>query len=99
MSSPLLEIPVCHAGKPDNPETPEKIVTARVLPGEIAMYYPGYHWGSIVVLKSGYTFLTDWSSEQLDAAREGYYDFTKKNPTVKRNIAMVNKPVDPKTVN
>lgn len=40
--NPFLEIPVCLGGG-GNQNLPEKIVTGRVIPGEIAFHYPGYH--------------------------------------------------------
>lgn len=89
--NPFLEIPVCLAGKADDPEQPEKIVTGRVLPGEIAFHYPGYHWGSVVVLKSGYTFLTTLESANIDAARQAYADIMTKNPNNKNNIQLTPK--------
>ncbi len=83
--NPFLEIEVCHAG--GGPEDlPEKTVVGRILPGEIAMHYPGYHWGAIVVLKSGYTFLTTLSSDELDAARQAYSAVQKKSPNNISNI-------------
>lgn len=87
--NPLLEIPVILAGKDEN--TPEQAVTGRINPGEIAYYYPGYNFGAIVVMKSGNSFLTTWSADELDHARIVYYDFIKKNPTNRMNVRMVQK--------
>lgn len=87
--NPLLEIPVCLPGKEDDPDQPEKVVTGRISPGEIAFYYPGYHWGSVVVLKCGSSLLTTWSAEELDHARAVYYEFVKRNPNTKLNVQMV----------
>lgn len=87
--NPFLEIPVCMAGKADNPDAAEKIEVGRILPSEIAMYYPGYYWGTIVVMKSGSSFLSPMSCAELDNARYQYYDFIKKNPNVRQNITVI----------
>jgi hypothetical protein len=88
--NPFLELEVCHAGGGKD-DLPEKTVMGRILPGEIAMHYPGYHWGAIVVLKSGYTFLTTMTSDDLDAARQAYAAMQKKNPTNTNNIQLTKK--------
>lgn len=87
--NPLLEIPVILAGKDEN--TPEQVVIGRISPGEISHYYPGYDFGAIVVMKSGSSFLTTWSAEDLDHARVVYYDFVKRNPTNRMNVQMIPK--------
>lgn len=88
---PLLEIPVCLAGKPGDDSQPEKEVMGRVLPDEIAFHYPGYHWGSIIVLKSGHSFLTTLDSEAIDTARLAYDDMVTKNPALRKNVQIKQK--------
>jgi hypothetical protein len=86
--NPFLEIPVCLRGKADDPDQPEKVVNGRLLPGEIAFHYPGYNWGSVLVLKSGHSILTTLSSEQIDAARIAYEEIQRKNPKNKSNVTV-----------
>lgn len=59
----LIEVPVCLVGKGDNID---KEVTARIDPATISGYYPGYHWGSVIMMNSGAEFLTTLSCEQID---------------------------------
>ena len=91
--NPLLAIPVILAGgkDADGDDKPEKVVIGRISPGEISHYYPGYDFGAIVVMKSGSSFLTTWSAEDLDHARVVYYDFVKRNPTNRMNVQMIPK--------
>jgi len=70
---PFLEIPMCIA----NNEKEEKGVVTRIQPNEIAYYYPGFHWGTVVVMKSGSSFLTVFTSDELDAALKGYDQHVK----------------------
>lgn len=73
---PFIEIPVCLAGSND---LPEKEVTGRLQPSEIANYYPGYHWGTIIIIKSGSSFLTKCDPEEIDTLLLEYSAFAKKN--------------------
>lgn len=86
---PFLEIPVCLQGGHNEDE---KVVTARVQPSEIAYHYPGYHWGAVVVFRSGSSLLTSMSSDELDLAILGYESFQKKNPNNRHNIKLTAKP-------
>lgn len=86
--NPFLEIPVCLSGKEGDDQQPEKEVVGRLLPGEIAFHYPGYHWGAIVVLKSGHSFLTKMTSEEIDAARQAYHKIMKEKPENTANIQL-----------
>lgn len=85
---PFLEVPVCLQGG-HNEE--EKIVTARIRPSEIAFHYPGYHWGCVIVFKSGSSLLTGMMPEELDAAIIGFDSFQKKNPSNVHNIKLTAK--------
>lgn len=87
--NPFLEIPVFLAG---GEGTPEKEVVGRILPGEIAFHYPGYHWGAVIILKSGYSVLTTMSCEAIDAARQAYAKILKEQPNNMNNIQLTAKP-------
>jgi hypothetical protein len=80
-----LEIPVCLAG---GEKEEEKVVTGRILPAEIAFYYPGYHWGSVVILKSGYSVLTTLTPEEIDQAILSYRILIAKGGSLKGNLAL-----------
>ena len=62
--SPLLKIPIVI----QNNEQKEKLTQARILPSEISYYYPGFYNGTVVVMKSGSSYLSTLSEEQFDQA-------------------------------
>jgi hypothetical protein len=62
-----------------NNENEEKEVTTRLQPNEIEYYYPGFHWGTVIVFKSRNSILTPMSVDEFDSALLGYQDFCLKN--------------------
>jgi hypothetical protein len=68
---PFLEIPQIII----NNEDKEKEVATRLQPQEIAYYYPGFYYGTVIVLKSTNSFLTTLSVEEVDSALAGYHSF------------------------
>lgn len=73
---PFLEVPICIV----NTEDKEKKTTAKMQPGEIAYYYPGFNWGTIVVMKSGSSMLVDVTEEEFTAGLDLYEQHIKKLP-------------------
>lgn len=86
--NPFLEIPICIT----NIDKEEKVVTARIKPGEIEYYYPGFNWGTCLIMKSGNIICSTWTFEQTEAAITAYVAHMKKNPTQFGNLAINHKP-------
>lgn len=72
---PFLELPMTIV----NNEEKEKEVIGRIQPAEIADYYSGFYDGTIIVLKSGSSFYSPLSVEEVDNALAAYHSFTKAN--------------------
>lgn len=72
---PFLELPMVIS----NNEGQEKEVSVRIQPSEIAYYYPGFHWGIVVVMKSGSSYLLNLPVEQFDATLATYHSSVKSN--------------------
>lgn len=66
--NPMMEIPVCLAGGKDQDE---KTVIGRFRPDQIQGYYPGYNWGSVVIVANS-SILTTLTCEELDQAMTQY---------------------------
>ena len=77
MANPFLKVPMVL----ENIDKEQKEVEKRIRPAEIADYYPGFHEGTIVVLKHGGSFFCPMKIEAFDDLLIEYYKFTKKNPT------------------
>lgn len=73
---PFLEVPICIT----NTESEEKKTTAKIQPGEIAYFYPGFHWGTIVVMKSGSSMLVDLDEPTFMSGLDLYEESVKKAP-------------------
>lgn len=56
--------------------------TGRIQPDEIADYYPGAYNGTVVVLRSGSSFLCPLAAEQIDETLKAYYEAVNNNPGV-----------------
>ncbi len=72
---PFIELPKVIL----NNEQQQKEVITRVQPGEIADYYPGFHEGTVIVLKSGSSFFVPLPIEQVDAIIAAYAEFVRTN--------------------
>jgi len=68
----LLEIGIVNQDKE------EKVVVARVQPENIDYYYPGFFNGTIIVNKSGNSFLTPLSVDQVDKVLKNYHTVSRK---------------------
>lgn len=88
---PFLEIPIGIS----NVDKEEKTVQCRLQPESIDYYYPGFFWGSVIVLKSGSSILTLLTFAELDAAITQYLAFEQTNPGKFGNLAV--KPVQKET--
>lgn len=73
---PFLELPMIIV----NNEGTEKEVAARIQPSEIGYYYPGIHWGVVMVMKTGASHLINLPLDQFDAALLAYHQSLKSNP-------------------
>lgn len=73
---PFIKLPVGIA----NQKEEQKKVIARIQPDQIDYYYPGFYEGTVIVNKSGNSFLTSLSVEQVDSLLENYHSMagTKK---------------------
>lgn len=72
--NPFLEIP----GRIVNNENKEAVVEFRIRPGEIEYYYAGFYGKTVVVMKSGQSFLADLERQEFDQALELYANEIKK---------------------
>jgi hypothetical protein len=73
-------------------EYDHKIVTGRVMPGEIAAHHPSAeNAGTVIILKSGQSFVTTLSCADVDAARQVYDSMIKKNPGRTNNLQIIPK--------
>jgi hypothetical protein len=86
--SPFLEIPLCL----QNSEGEEKQTVGRIQPNDISYYYPGFNWGTVIVMKQGSSFLTTLKYEELDAALMSYDKFVKSNTGKFGNLILHKKP-------
>ena len=97
--NPFLEIPVKLQSAPGKinrlsrllgrkPEHITRVATGRILPGEIAMHYPDGNSGTVVILKGGQSFITSWTAETLDHARQEYTQFVSAYPKNRGNIQL-----------
>jgi hypothetical protein len=74
--NPFLEIPIVLV----NNENESKTTMARIKPGEIEYYYPGFNEGTIVVMASGHSIMSMLTFAQMDDAITSWVNFLKKNP-------------------
>jgi hypothetical protein len=85
---PFLEIPISIA----NVKGEEKLTTCRMKPGNIDYYYPGFHEGTVIVLKSGQAILSTLTYKEFDDALNAYKAFIDKSPGVFGNLQIKTKP-------
>jgi len=76
MANPFLKMPRVL----ENPDMKVEQADTRVRPAEIAEYHPDPMGGTVVILKSGSTFLTPLSTTEVDDLMAEYYSFVTKNP-------------------
>jgi hypothetical protein len=108
--NPFLEIPIVSSSErtvkrskglfnrttETSTEYDHKITTGRVMPGEIAAHYPSLNLkGTIIILKSGYSFVTTLTCADVDAARQVYEQMIKKNPGRTNNLQIIPKEAKP----
>lgn len=84
---PFLELPMCIT----NNEGGEKEVTVRIQPCDIAYYYPGFHWGVVVTMKSGASYLLKTTVEEFDGALLAYQQAVIRNPLQFGNLKITPK--------
>ena len=74
--NPFLEVPIVIG----NNEGKDKDTVAKIQPGEIEYFYPGFYHGTSIIMKSGHIFLCQLEYEQFSQALASYNDFTKAKP-------------------
>lgn len=84
LSLPFMKLPIVLPGDPDLGEledqkgSPDKEVDAYIQVEQVETFYPGYYWGSIIVMKSGTQYMTRLKVEQLETAFAGYWQHCTK---------------------
>lgn len=73
--SPYLTIPAIVT----NTDNTSKEIPMRVQPNEIEYYYPGIIEGTVVVMKSGHSWLTPLPTKQFDELLVTYHEFKRQN--------------------
>lgn len=86
---PFLEIEIGIV----NSEKQEKTAIARIQPQEIEYYYPGFYTGTIVVMKSGQSYLAMMNVTQFDNALGEYDKFIKSKAGKFGNLSITPKKV------
>lgn len=84
---PFLEIEIAIV----NSDKEEKTITARIQPNEIEYYYPGFYQGTVVVMKSGQSYLTLESVGTFDKMLTEYHKIIKSNAGKFGNVSITNK--------
>lgn len=69
---PFILLPIGIANKND-----QKVVTARIQPDQIDYYYPGFNTGTVIVNKSGNSFLTSLEVQEVDSVLLNYHAVSK----------------------
>jgi hypothetical protein len=73
--SPFLTLPVILV----NNEQQVKETQSRIQPNQIEYYYPGFNEGSIIVMKSGSSFMTPIAETEIDNMLIAYEQQVKKS--------------------
>lgn len=84
---PFIEIPIIIV----NSDNEKKQVLVRQQPEWISYYYPGFHQGTVIVLKCGNSFLTPHTVEEVDAILLAYDKLVKANPNQFGNLKLTQK--------
>lgn len=73
LSLPFMKIPVLLPGNPEDQDPQEKEVEAFIQPEQVESFLPGYYFGSIIIMKSGYQYMTRLEASQLEKSFAGYW--------------------------
>lgn len=84
---PFLEIDIVIV----NSEEKSKEVVGRIQPSEIEYYYPGFNAGTVIVMKSGQSFLTLESTATIDQIIAEYHKVIKSNAGKFGNVSFTAK--------
>lgn len=79
--NPFLEIPI---GKDDE----DKVITARIKPGQIESYQPQAKDGTEIFMQSGLRLFTTLTYDEFDGALTSYVKCLKDNPGKFGNLAV-----------
>ncbi len=85
---PFLEVPIGIV----NSDKEEKETVARLVPNDISYFYPGFNYGTVVVMKSGSSFITLLTYDEFDGALNGYSEHLKKHPGKFGTLKITSKP-------
>lgn len=82
---PFLQIQIDLPG--DN-ENPDKEVIARIQPDSVETFYPGFHYGTIIVMRSGQIYITKMETEKFGAALGNYWAQLNKRAETKNKLLL-----------
>ena len=69
---PFLKLPIILPGNPEENEA-DKETQARIQPCEIESFNDGYHWGCLIVFKSGEIKMTRLTADEFEQALIKYW--------------------------
>ena len=92
--SPFLEIPIIITNNEDS----QKDTTAKLQPGEIEYFYPGFYMGTAVIMKSGNIILSTLDYKEFDSALAAYNDFVKAKPNQYGTLSAKKKTDEPRII-
>jgi hypothetical protein len=73
--APYLLVPIAIT----NSEAKEKEAEARIQPNDISYHYPGFYNGTVVVTKSGSSYLVLLTPEAFDNLLDAYHMYVRHN--------------------
>lgn len=86
---PLFKFHTVLPGNPDNAKESEKDVDTLIYPAEIAAVQPCYHWGCMIIMKSGHQFMTRLQAKDMERHIAAYWDHVSKLMNSKDNGKIV----------
>lgn len=69
---PFFKIPTLLPGNPENGEG-DKIAEYFIQPESIESFGPGYHFGTLVYMKSGQMHMLKMTSDEFEVGLNAYY--------------------------
>lgn len=86
--NPFLTIPLSLPGDPEK-NNDDKVVSGKIIPGNVIAYHPGYSWGTFLYLTTGQAFLTPWTLEEYEKAVSEYWKQVGKDLSSKSKLKML----------
>jgi hypothetical protein len=82
---PFLKIPIVLPGDPEE-KLEDKETQARIQPAEIESFNDAYHWGCLIVFKSGEIKMTKLTADQVEQVEQLLAQYWQKfNEAVRNN--------------